>query len=162
MKYTLMYFDGEDDLLHGIDVLQHYGVLISEVYAPKQIAGIEKKLRIKDIRLGNAVLKYGFMGGAAITTLACYILEHGSLLKPIERSDLTLLMTVFITAITLLFASRLLLKRVPQMINSRSNDNRYLMVVNARGIIPHDHITNLFQYTEAVEISPAIKNIVIS
>jgi hypothetical protein len=161
-KFTLMHFDDAQDLLHGIEALQHYSVPICEVYTPTQIPGIETRLGIKRIRLGNAILKYGCPAGIAFTTLAGYLMEYHSLTKPVEKPVFTLVFTLLIMTVTFFLATRLLPKRTPRMITPKPNDNRYLIVVDAQGIIPNENITNLFRYAGAVEISSAVKNIVIS
>jgi hypothetical protein len=159
-KFTLMHFNDKDDFLHGIDALQHYNVPICEVHIPSHIQDIEIKLRIKSIKLGYAVLKYGCLGGTVLTTLACYLFEQGSFAKLAEKSVFALLFTALIMLLTFFLALRLFPRRVPQIINSRPNDNRYLIVADTRGIMAHEDITRLFEYSRAVEISSSIKNIV--
>jgi hypothetical protein len=159
-KFTLMHFSDEDDFLHGIDALQHYNVPICEVHIPGHIQDIEIKLRIKSIKLGYAVLKYGCFGGTVLSTLACYLFEQGSFIKLEEKSVFSLLFTALIIVLTFLIVLRLFPRRVPQIINSSPGDNRYLIVADTRGIMAHEDITRLFEYSKAVEISSTIKNIV--
>jgi hypothetical protein len=158
-KFTLMHFSDEDDFLHGIDALQHYNVPISEVHIPRPVQDIDIKLRIRSIKLGYAVLKYGCLGGTALTTLACYLFELGDFSKPEGKPVPALLFTTFIILLTFFLAQRLFPRRVPQIINSRP-DNGFLIVAYTRGIVAHEDITRLFQYSRAVEISSTIKNIV--
>ena len=159
-KFTLMHFNDEADFLHGVDALQHYNVPICEVHIPRSIKDIEIKLRIRSIKLGYAVLKYGCFGGTVLTTLACYLFEQDGLTKPIEKTVFALLFTAFIILLTFFLVQRLFPQRVPQIINSRPGDNRYLIVADTRGIMAHEDINRLFQYSRAVEISSTIKNIV--
>jgi hypothetical protein len=159
-KFTLMHFDSEEDLLHGIEALQHYSIPICEVYTPRYVPGIETKLRIKHIRLGNAILKYGCLGGTAITTLVYYLFMHDGIMKSGGQSAFTLLFTAFIMAITYFMATWLFPGQAPKVTGPRPGDNRYLIVANAKGVILHEDIIKLFQYTGAVEISSVIKNIV--
>ena len=156
----MMHFSDEEDFLHGINALQHYNVPICEVHIPKHIQGIEIKLRIKSIKQGYAVLKYGCLGGTALTTLACYLFEQNGFEISAGKPLSSLLFTTLIILLTFLLALRLFPRRVPKIINSRPNNNRFLIVANTRGIIAHEDITRLFQYSRAVEISSIIKNIV--
>jgi len=159
-KFTLMHFDDEGDFLHGIDVLQHYLVPVSEVHIPKQVQGIEIKLRVKAIKMGYAVLKYGCLGGTALTTLACYVFEQDGFGKLAGKPVFALLVTTVIILFTFLIALRLFPRRVPQIINSGPNDSHYLIVADTRGLVAHEDIIRLFQYSRAVEISSTIKDIV--
>jgi hypothetical protein len=161
-KLTLLHFDGVADLLHGIDALQYYQIPICEVYTPVTIPGIESILRIKQIRSGYAVLKFGCLGGTAITTLIYYMFGQNSLNISSRNSVMTLLFTALVMLITYFFAARLFRGSAPKAISLKKSDHRYLIIVNANQITHDDDIQNLFKYATAVEISAAVKNIVIS
>jgi hypothetical protein len=161
-KLTLLHFDGVADLLHGIDALQYYQIPICEVYTPVTIPGIESILRIKQIRSGYAVLKFGCLGGTAITTLIYYMFGQNSLNISSRNSVVTLLFMVLVMLITYFFAARLFPGSAPKIIRLKNRDQRYLIIVNANQITHHGDIQNLFKYATAVEISAAVKNIVIS
>ncbi len=60
-KYILGLFADPDELMHGIDTLQKNSVPIYDVYTPMPIHGIERKLGIKDSRLGYAAFMFGFL-----------------------------------------------------------------------------------------------------
>lgn len=158
-KSILMHFDSKHDFLHGIDALQHYKIPICEVYTPKRIYGLEDKLRIKKIRMGYRVLKFGCLGGTAATTLAYYLFSPGSVTG---RSLLELVFNLFIMLTTLLLATRLFPGQAPKVFSLSHDDRRYLIVVEAGSTIPHEDISNLFEYSGAVELSPAIKKMIIS
>ena len=65
-KYILGLFADPDELMHGIDTLQKNSVPIYDVYTPMPIHGIEKKLGIKDSRLGYAAFMFGCLGGTTV------------------------------------------------------------------------------------------------
>lgn len=161
-KSILMHFDSKHDFLHGIDALQHYKIPICEVYTPKRIYGLEDKLKIKKIRMGYRVLKFGCLGGTAATTLAYYLFSPGSVANFTGRSLFELISNLFIMLTTLLFATRLFPGQAPKVFNLGPDDRRYLIVVEAGSTIPHEDISNLFEYSGAVELSPAIKKMIIS
>jgi hypothetical protein len=153
-----MHFEGVNDLLHAIDALQYYSVPICEVHTPVQIHDIETRLRIKNIRLGYAVLKYGCLGGTALITLAYYILEQ----KPGETPAFSMMLTAFIMLATFFIAARLFPGTAPKVIDLQPDDNRYLILVDANNIAQNEDLNSLFNYSGAVEISSAIKHMVIS
>jgi hypothetical protein len=153
-----MHFEDVDDLLHAIDALQHYNIPICEVHTPVQIPGIETKLRIKNIRLGYTALKYGCLGGTAITTLAYYILGQ----KTGGMPALSILFTALIVLVTFFIATRLFPGSAPKVIDLQPDDNRYLILVDANNIAQNEDLNRLFNYAAAVEISSSIKHIVIS
>ena len=159
-KLILSHFYSSDDLIHGIEVLQYHHIPILEVYISKPINDIENKLRIKNLRLGYLVIKLGLLGGTAIPTLAYYLIEKVGLHNIDEKSALAIIFTLLIMAVTFLFATFLFPGHAPRVISLPASNNRFLIVVDAKSIIPHKNIQNLFQYAEAVEISTTIKNIV--
>lgn len=153
-KSILLHFYDREDLLHGIKVLQHYKIPICEVYTPGHIYGIESKLQIKKIRFGYTILKYGCLGGTALTTIGYYLFAQDSF------NAKTVLFNLSVILVTFFFATRLFSGAAPKVIALKRKDNRYLMVVNANSIIPNDDVTSLFKYAEAVETSSAIKNMI--
>jgi hypothetical protein len=159
-KLILSHFYSPDDLLHGIEVLQHHHIPILEVHLSKPINDIENKLRIKNLRLGHLVIKLGLLGGTAIPTLVYYIIEKSGLLKVDDKSVFTIIFTLLVMVATFLFATFLFPGHAPRVIHLPASESIFLILVDAKGIIPHKDIQNLFQYAEAVEISTTIKNIV--
>lgn len=160
-KSILMHFDSKDDLFHCIDVLQHFRISISEVYTPRFIPVLEKKLRVKEIKQGAAYLKYGCMGGAAISSLLFYILQGGS---PDARGGgdyKAVIWNIVIMALTFFIALYLFPSTVPKIKQLRRGDRRYLLVVKSNNLMAEDEQVNqLMKYAEAVELSPAIKDMI--
>ena len=68
-KYILGLFADPDEMMHGIDKLQENKIAIYDVYTPMPIHGIEKKLGLKDSRLGYAAFMFGCLGAVSYTHL---------------------------------------------------------------------------------------------
>ncbi|MFC0515347.1 quinol:electron acceptor oxidoreductase subunit ActD [Mucilaginibacter angelicae] len=159
-KLILNHFYSTDDLKHGIEVLQHYQVPILEVHLSKPIKGIDEKLQIKRLRRGHAAIKFGLLGGTALSTLTYYLIEHGWPLMN-SKTISAFLIGIIIMALTFVFATYLFPSRVPKVISLPPSDSRFfLIVVDANHITAHEEIGRLFQYAEAVEMSPPVKDIV--
>jgi hypothetical protein len=159
-KLILSHFYNTDDLIHGIEVLQYYHIPILEVYISRPINDIENKLRIKNLRLGHLIIKLGLLGGTAIPTLVYYLIEKWGALKMDEKSAFAIIFTLLIMAATFVFATFLFPGHAPRVSYLPASDNRFLILVDAKNIILHKDIQNLFQYAEAVEISTTIKNLI--
>lgn len=157
-----MHFENKHDLLHGIDVLQQYKISISEVYTPKFIRGLDQKLKIKEIKTGLAVLKFGCLGGAALTTLMFYILQHGITFSFSSESLIGLVLNLVIMLVTFLLAMLLFPAKAPKLFKLKSRDHRFLVVIKSNHVTSDENISNLLKYSEAVELSPSIKNMIAS
>jgi hypothetical protein len=154
-QLTLLHFENPQDLLAGIDTLQLHNIIIREIYAAEHMPGIETKLRIKQLRFGDAIFRFGCLGGMGLTSLGYYFLQPQTNWK-------TELLNILILLVTLLIAGCLFSVRAPRHIILKSGDGRYLAVVDTQRIPVNESIAHLFQYTSAVDFSPAIKNIVIA
>ena len=154
-QLTLLHFESPEDLLAGIDTLQQHNIIIREIYASKPLSNIEPKLRIKQLRFGEAIFKFGCLGGIGSTSLGYYFLES-------HENWISVLLNAVFLFITLLIASRLFSVSAPKLIILKAGDKRYLAVVDTQRIPVNESIAHLFQYTNAVDLSPTIKNIVIS
>jgi hypothetical protein len=152
---TLLHFDSAQDLLDGVDMLQQHRIVIREIYSAEPIPGIELKLGIKRVQMGGAIFKFGCLGGMALTSLGCYFLQHQANWK-------TVILNLLVLLVTLIIADRLFAIGAPKVFTLNPGDKRCLVVVDTQRISVHEAIAHLFQYTSAVEISVAIKNIVIS
>jgi hypothetical protein len=161
-KSILMHFENEHDLLHGIDVLQQHKISISEVYAPKFIRGLDQKLKIKEIKAGLTILKFGCLGGAAVTTFVYYVFQHGITLRFNKESLMGLMLNLVIMGVTFLLAMQLFPAKAPKLIRLKPRDHRFLVVIKSIQVIPDENISNLLKYAEAVELSPAIKDMIAS
>jgi ActD protein len=160
-KSILMHFDNKHDLFHAIDVLQHFKISISEVYTPGFIPVLKKKLRVKEIRRGAVILKYGCMGAAATSTLVIYLLQSGILDSQAQTNYIGLALNIAIMALTFVIALYLFPSRVPKIKQLRSGNHRYLLVVKSSDMMTgHEQVTYLMKYAEAVELSPVIKNMI--
>ncbi len=154
-QLILLHFDNPEDMLSGIDTLQRHNVIIREIYASERMPNIETKLKIKQFRFGKAIFRFGCLGGMGLTSLGYCFLEPHLNLKIV-------LLNLLILLVTLLIAGCLFPVNVPNIFTLKSGDRRYLTVVDTQGMPVKESIAHLFQYTGAVELSPAIKNIVIS
>ena len=154
-QLTLLHFENPEDLLAGIDTLQQHRIIIREIYTPQPMPNIESKLRTKQLQLGKVIFRFGCLGGMGLTSLGYYFQEP-------QVNWKTVLINVLILLATLLIAGCLFPIRVPGVFTLKPGDRRYLAVVDTQCITVNESIAHLFQYTGAVELSPAIKNIVIS
>ena len=154
-QLTLLHFENPEDLFAGIDMLQQHNIIIREIYTSEPMSGIETRLRIKQLRFGEVIFRLGCLGGMGLTSLGYYFLQPHANWK-------TALLNTIVLLVTLLIAGCLLSVRAPRLIILKSGDRRYLAVVDTQRIPVNESIARLFQYTGAVEFSPAIKNIVIS
>jgi hypothetical protein len=159
-KLILNHFYSADDLIHGIEVLQHYHVPILEVHLSKPVKGIERKLKIKQLRRGYAAVRFGLLGGTSLSTLLYYLVEQRWAIMN-SRSAYAFIISVVVMAFTFFFATCLFPSQAPKVINRVRSDGRsFLIVVDAGSITDHEDVRHLFQYAEAVEMSALVKNIV--
>ncbi|HMG10365.1 MAG TPA: quinol:electron acceptor oxidoreductase subunit ActD [Mucilaginibacter sp.] len=154
-QLTLLHFENPDDLLAGIDTLQQHNIVIREIYASAPVPNLEIKLRIKQLQFGKTIFRFGCLGGMGLTSLSYYLLALHSDWK-------TALLNILILLVTLLIAGCLFPTDAPRVFTLKPGDRRYLAVVDTRHIPVNGSIAHFFQYTGAVEVSPAIKNILIS
>lgn len=154
-QLTLLHFDSAEDLFQSINSLHENGIAICEIYSAEPIPGIEIKLGIRRLKLGHVALKYGCLGSMALSSSVYYFFQLGANWKAQMLNALLLM-------ITFLSASRLFSVRVPKLFTLKPGDKRYLMIVDTRLVPVNEAIAHLFQYTSAVGLSPAVKNIVIS
>ncbi|MDB5135739.1 MAG: hypothetical protein JWP37_2342 [Mucilaginibacter sp.] len=154
-QLTLLHFENPEDMLAGIDTLQQYNIIIREIYSSEPVPNIETKLRIKKFQFGQAIFRFGCLGGMGLTSLGYYFLEPQANWKTVLLNTIVLLVTLFI-------AGYLFPINAPRVFTLQQGDRRYLAVVDTQRIPVNESIAYLFQYTGAVEFSPAIKNIVIS
>jgi hypothetical protein len=154
-QLTLLHFDNAEDLLESIDMLRQHGVIIREIYSAKAIPDIEARLGLKRLQFGEMLFRFGCLGGMALTSLSYYFLEPQANWK-------TMLFNVLILLGTLFIAGRLFSIRAPKLFTLKPGDGRYLAVVDTQHVLVNEAVTHLFQYTGAVELSPALKNIVLS
>ena len=152
-QLTLLHFEGPEDLLAGIDVLQQHHIVIREIYSAEPIPGIKTKLN--RLQLGEAILRFGCLGGMVFTSLVFYLLQ------PAVNWKTALLNTVLLL-ITLFLAGCLSPVKAPKCFTLQPGDRRYLAVVDTQRMPVNESIAHLFQYADAVDFSPAIKNIVTS
>jgi hypothetical protein len=154
-QLTLLYFESPEDLVMGIDTLQQHNIIISEIHTSESLPYIKTKLRIKQLQFNEAIFRFGCLGGMGLTSLTYYLLEP-------QTSWKGALLNVLISLITLFIAGYLFPINAPRVFTLKPGDRRYLAVVDTQRIPVNESIAHLFQYTGAVELSPAIKNIVIS
>ncbi len=163
-KYILGLFDDPDDMMHGIDKLQKNSIPIYDVFTPMPIHGIERKLGIKDSRLGWAAFMFGCLGGTTIFTLASYMLALDWPMNiggkpafavpdfiPITF-EWTVLFTAFGMTATFFYATHLFPGRTPRVMDLRATDDRFVIAIDAKGNIPHEDITNVLKKAGAVEV----------
>ncbi|WP_316844122.1 quinol:electron acceptor oxidoreductase subunit ActD [Pedobacter psychrodurus] len=161
-KSILMHFESEHDLLHGIDVLQQYKISINEVYSPKNIRGLDQKLKIKEIKTGLAILKFGCLGGAALSTFLYYILQHGITFSLDSESLMGLMLNLVVMLVTFVLAMQLFPAKAPKLFKIKSRDHRFLVVIKSNHVTSDENVSNLLKYSEAVELSPSIKDMIAS
>ena len=163
-KYILGLFEDPDEMMHGIDELQKNSIPIYDVYTPMPIHGIEKKLGIKNSRLGYAAFMFACLGGTTIFSIAYYTLVRDWPMdiggKPAfaipdfvpYTFEWTVLFTAFGMTITYFYATHLFPGRAPRVMDLRATDDRFVIAIDAKGNIPHEDITNLLKEAGAVEV----------
>ena len=154
-QLTLLHFENPEELIAGIDTLQRHHLIIHEVYSSETIPGIEARLSTRQWRLGAAIIRFGCFGGLVLTPLFFYLQQPGVNWKAVTLNIMLLVVALF-------FAGCLTPVKAPKYRKLQAGDQRYLAIVDTQHIPVSESITHLFQYTGAVEFSPAIKNIVIS
>ncbi len=163
-KYILGLFEDPDEMMHGIDMLQKKSVPIYDVYTPMPIHGIERKLGLKDSRLGYAAFMFGCLGGTTIFSMAYYMLVHDWPMNiggkpsfaipdfvPITF-EWTVLFTAFGMVATFFYATHLFPGRTPRTMDLRATDDRFVIAIDAKGNTPHDDITKILKEAGAVEV----------
>ena len=163
-KYILGLFADPDQMMDGIDELQKNSVPIYDVYTPMPIHGIERKLGIKDSRIGYAGFMFGCLGGTTIFSMASYMLAIDWPINiggkpafsvpdfiPITF-EWTVLFTAFGMAATFFYATHLFPGRAPRVMELRATDDRFVIAIDAKGNTPHGDITNILKQAGAVEV----------
>src|SRR3569833_1734152 len=162
-KYILGLFADPDELMHGIDTLQKNSVPIYDVYTPMPIHGIERKLGIKDSRLGYAAFLFGCLGGTTIFSMAYYMLVHDWPMdiggKPAFAIhdfvpitfEWTVLFTAFGMTLTFFYATHLFPGRTPKKKEQKTTNDKKEKANDAKGNIPLVDITYLLNDAGAVE-----------
>jgi len=163
-KYILGLFEDPDEMMHGIDLLQKSSVPIYDVFTPMPIHGIERKLGIKDSRLGYAAFMFGCLGGTTIFSMAYYMLVHDWPMniggKPAFAMpdfvpitfEWTVLFTAFGMTLTFFYATHLFPGRTPRVMELRATDDRFVIAIDAKGSTPHEDITKILKEAGAVEV----------
>jgi hypothetical protein len=149
--FTLCHFSYAEDLLFGIEALRSFNIPIHEVYSPIPIDGLKSRLEIKRLKTGYAFLKYGCFGGISFTSLIGYALAH---------NWSALLLTILFTGVAFVFASWLIPTKPPKIV--RSNDPRFLIVIETNNIIPDEGVASFLRYSGSVEITRAVKRMLVN
>lgn len=155
--FLLCHFSHAEDLIFGIKALQSFHIPIHEVYTPVYIEGLRAKLEIKKFRMGYSVLKYGCFGGASLSPLFMYVLNH-DWNKPLSGSDaVSIVITVTCLMVAFLCASWLMAAKPPAIVKLPANDHRFAIVVKTKHVIMDEGVASFLQYSGAVEITQAVK-----
>lgn len=154
--FLLCQFSHAEDLLFGIDALQSFHIPIHEVYTPVYIEGLKAKLELKKLKTGYAVLKYGCFGGASLSPLLLYALNRDWRVPLINMA-----LTALFLLIAFLCASRLIATKPPRIIKLPATDHRFAIMIEKKHIIVYEGIASFLQYSGAVEISQAVKKMLI-
>ena len=163
-KYILGLFADPDEMMDGITKLQENSIPIYDVYTPMPIHGIERKLGIKNSRLGYAAFMFACLGGTTIFSIAYYTLVRDWPMdiggKPAfaipdfvpYTFEWTVLFTAFGMVGTYFYATHLFPGRAPRVMDFRATDDRFVIAIDAKGNTPHQDITNILKEAGAVEV----------
>lgn len=69
-------YGDDDDMLHGIEVLQKKGVSINEVYTPFPVHGLDKLLELRKTRISDAAFFYGLYGTTLASVLTWFVMIY--------------------------------------------------------------------------------------
>lgn len=150
--FVLCHFSHAEDLLFGIDALKSLQIPIQEVYAPNRINELQSRLALKRLKAGHAFLTYGCLGGMAFTSIIGYALDHQGNVPPL------LLLSVAL-AFGLAYG---FMPKPPKVFKLPSNDLRFLIVVKTKNIILVEGVASFLQYSGSVEITQAVKKMLLN
>jgi hypothetical protein len=160
--FVLCNFSYADDLLFGIDALKSFNIPIYEVYTPLRIGGLKSKLEIKRLKAGHAALKYGCFGGLSFTSIVFYALGHNWDVAPTAQDMLGFGVLLSFLILSFFFASWLIAVKPPRIIRLPSGDSRFLIVVKTKNIMPGEGVASFLQYSGSVEITQAVKKMLLT
>lgn len=139
-KNIIGVYDDEDQLIDAIYHVQEKGITIQDVFSPFPIHGVFKALKL-ETRLPLATFLYGVLGAAMTfgflfwTSVVNYPLKFGG--KPLNSLSFIIIMFVatifvatFLTFMTFFIRQKLFPGKEVQITDSRSTDDKFLIVVN--------------------------------
>jgi hypothetical protein len=151
--FVLCNFSHAEDLLFGIEALRSLQIPIKEVYSPVRIEDLNAKLEAKRLKVGHAALTYGCLGGMAFTSIIGYCFDHHNNISPL---------LLLLVSVTFLFAWWLTAVKPPKVIKLPQNDRRFLIVINTHNIMRTAGIADFLQYSGSVEITRAVKKMLLN
>ncbi|MEN0053499.1 MAG: quinol:electron acceptor oxidoreductase subunit ActD [Mucilaginibacter sp.] len=160
--FVLCSFSHAEDLLFGIDALKSFNIPIYEVHSPTYIDALKTRLELKKLNTGQIALKYGCFGGASITSIIFYAAGHNWGAPATVRDYLGMGLQVFFLVFAIVFASWLTMNKPPEIVKLPSNDTRFLIVIKTRNIIADEGVASFLQYSGSVEITQAVKKMLLS
>lgn len=160
--FILCYFNNAEDLLSGIDALKSFNIPILEVYSSRYIEALKTKVELKRLKAGQATLKYLCFGGVSLVSIAGYILDHNWNTTLNTKDVIGIGTTLFLMISTFVLASWLLVAKPPKIIQLLRNDARFLIVIKTKNVILDDNVASFLQYSGSVEITQAVKRMLLT
>ena len=161
-EFVLCSFSNVHDLLFGIDAIKSFNIPICEVCSPAHIEELKTKLEINRLRIGYNILKYGCLGGLVFVSMASYAMNRDWNTMLSYKEVISMLVVAAFMVFNMVFASRLLVDKLPAIIKLPANDCRYLVIVKKGNIIPGKNVASFLQYSGSVEITQAVKQMLLA
>lgn len=154
-KYLVGLFDDDHDLLHAVEAVRKAGYIITDVYTPFPVHGLEHKMGLRPTKLHTA----GFVFGATGLTTALTMITFASTRNyPINFGGKPLFSlpswvpisfehTVLFASVGMVIAFYYLCNmypgKQPEIIDSRSTDDKFLMTFELTGSESDSYISEI-------------------
>ncbi len=159
-------YGDDDDMLHGIEKLQHKGIEINEVYTPFPVHGLDKLLNLKKTRISDAAFFYGVYGVTLASVMTWFMMIYDwpqniggkpsfawGLNMPAfvpVMFELTVFSAAHLMSLTYLFRNKMFPGAKDQNPDPRTTDDKFLVEIHSSDV---DNIKGIFIETGAEEIT---------
>lgn len=163
-NYILGVFDDEDVLMSAIPKIREAGTKIEEVYSPFPIHGIDDKLGIKRSRLPIAAFLFGLCGFSFAVWMQTYMLAFDWPMNIGGKPNFALPsfvpvsfeLTVLIASLgmvgTFFVVSNLKPFAIPEPLDVRSTDDKFIMAIE-NNHIDIEAVITLLKSNGAIEVN---------
>lgn len=142
-KHIVGIYDCDEKLLHACGQIRKRGIEIKDVFTPFPVHHLEHALGLKNSRLPNAAFCFGLLGTTTALTMMTWMYTFdwpinigGKPSFPLPSFipitfELTVLFCSFGMVFTYLFVNKLRPGYVPEIVDPRQTDDRFVVVIEA-------------------------------
>lgn len=163
-------YDDEEQLVKAIHHVQSKNIKVKDVFTPFPVHGVFEALKLQT-RLPLLTFIYGVLGTGLTfaflywTSVVNYPLKFGG--KPLNSLSFIIIMFVatifiatFLTFMTFFIRQKLFPGKKVNIIDTRSTDDKFIMVVQQNKKISTKEMINILEETGTIEISEFSETII--